>query len=468
MSPEISLEKLKHAYCIGIGGIGVSAAAKYLHLSGVKVSGSDAVDSEIVEEVRSLGIATFIGSDTDNIPEKTELVIFSPAVPETHPERVKAREREIPQISYPEFLSVLSKKKYTIAITGTHGKSTTTAMIGLLLKNAGFDPTVIVGSRCKQFSHGNLHMGSSNILVVEACEYQGNMRLLHPNIAVVTNIEWDHPDFYKNADAVYQAMQEFVDGLDPKAGVLIKNFDDTLTRSKLTWSKKTITFGLADGADIEGTDLLINNGTSYFTVALKGKEGYMDERLSVRVPGKFNVSNALAALAVAWEMGVPIDIIRETLASFTGIWRRFERVGDYNGAIVISDYAHHPTAVRATIHAAAEWFPDKRIVVVYQPHQHARTKQLFKEFVGSFHSADVLLLADIYDVKGREENEYQDVSSEKLAEKIKRAEKKKDVQATGDLTNTEIVLRSIVEKDDVVLVMGAGDVDVIARRLVAV
>lgn len=466
MKSTLSINSLTRVHCIGIGGIGVSAAAKYLHELGVKVSGSDAaVDSDVIAEVRKLGIAVFMGEDAASVPADANLVIYSPAVQANHAERVRANELGIQQMSYPEFLALLSQKKYAIAVTGTHGKSTTTALIGSILKSAGFDPTVIVGSRCPMFSHGNLNFGSSNILVVEACEYQGNMRLLHPNIAVVTNIEWDHPDFYKDADAVYQTMQEFVSGL-PADGVLIKNYDDRLVRGKLHFGGKTVTVGLADGANLAATDVLTHSGASYFTVAIPQKGKYIDERFSLRVPGRFNISNALAAIAVAVEMRVPIDRIQASLAAFRGIWRRFEVIGTWRGATVISDYAHHPTAVRATIQAAREWYPNQRIIAVYQPHQHARTKELFADFVDAFHGADITLMSDIYDVQGREEAVHQDVTSESLVAAIQKQAVRDAVHATGDLRHTQARLREVVQKDDVLLVMGAGDIDAMARKLV--
>ncbi len=467
MKTPTSISSLTRVHCIGIGGIGVSAAAKYLHELGVHVSGSDAaVDSDIIAEVRALGIAVFKGEDAASVPTDASLVVYSPAVQATHAERKRATELGIPQMSYPEFLALLSQKKYTIAVTGTHGKSTTTALIGSILKSAGFDPTVIVGSRCPMFSHGNLNFGSSNIFVVEACEYQGNMRLLHPNIAVVTNIEWDHPDYYKDADAVYKTMQEFVSGL-PTDGVLIKNYDDRLVRGKLHFGGKTVTVGLAEGADLAATDVLTHSGASYFTVAVPSRSKFSDERFSLRVPGRFNISNALAAIAVALEMHVPVDRIQSTLAEFRGIWRRFEVVGSWRGATVISDYAHHPTAVRATIQAAREWYPGQRIIAVYQPHQHARTKELFADFVDAFHGADITLMADIYDVKGREEDVHQDVSSDMLVAAIQKSNTQDAVHATGDLRHTQSRLREVVQKDDVILVMGAGDIDMMARSLVS-
>ena len=465
MRKKVTLDKVENIYCIGIGGIGVSAAAKFLHLQEYQVSGSDAVESEMTEELRDMGIPVFIGNDENNLPENIDLVIYSPAVPDDNPERTKAREQKIPSVSYPEFLAMLSEKKYTIAISGTHGKSTTTALIGLMLKNAGFNPTVIVGSKTKAFSHGNLEMGESNIFVVEACEYQANMCLLNPDIAVVTNIEFDHPDFYQNADETIKAMQDFVNKLG-EDGILVKNYDDKVIRAKLHSKGKTIMFGIGEDAQVCANNIVMQNGVSYFSATLKGNEGFLDEQMSMHVPGRFNVSNALAAIAVAHEMKVPIASIKDTLENYTGLWRRFEIVGEYEGAKIISDYAHHPTAVDATIHAAREWYPNNRIVVVYQPHQHARTKELFTDFVKSFHHADLVLMSDIYDVAGREETEFQDVSAKKLVDEIKLDDNKLNIQYTGDLEKTEATLKQQIKSEDIVIIMGAGTIDTIARNLI--
>ncbi len=465
MAKNITLDNVKKAYCIGIGGIGVSAAAKYLALSGVQVSGSDAHENPMLDELRDMGIPVFVGTDAKNVPDDADLVIYSPAVPDDNAEFLAAHDHKIPTVNYPKFLGMLSEKKKTIAITGTHGKSTVTAMIGLILKNAGFAPTVIVGSRSVTFSHGNLEMGESNILVVEACEYQGNMRELSPDIAVVTNVEYDHPDYYESADAIYSTMQEFVSGLSEK-GVLIKNYDDKQVRARINWGGKTVLYGVADQADVAAAQVVMQSGTSYFTVTAQTPFGYVDERLSVRVPGRFNVSNALAAIAVANEMQVPMASIKDSLAAFTGIWRRFEVVGHYNGAVVVSDYAHHPTAVDATIRAARSWYQDHRLIVVFQPHQHARTKELFDDFVLSFQAADVTIFADIYDVAGREEDAHQDVSSKKLAAVIADKYPHSDVRYAGPLAEAEAMARELAGANDVVLVMGAGDIDQIARDLV--
>ncbi len=465
MTKTPTLDNIKTAYCVGIGGIGVSAAAKYLHLSGITVLGSDAVESETLDELRDLGITIFVGNDARNLPKQVDLVIYSPAVPSSNEELTLAYERKIPTLNYPGFLALLSEKKKTIAISGTHGKSTVTAMIGLILKNAGFAPTVFVGSRCTAFTHGNLDMGESNILVVEACEYQGNMRLLSPDIAVVTNVEYDHPDYYQSVDDVFVQMQEFVNRL-PKSGVYVKNYDDRSVRARLNWGGKTLLYGIAEEADIMASNVVLHNGVSYFTATLPTTQGYEDTKMSVRIPGRFNVSNALAAIVVAQEMQVPLPSIRDSLEGFTGIWRRFEVVGKYNMATVVSDYAHHPTAIDATIHAAREWYENHRIIVAYQPHQHARTKELFDDFVNSFHHADHVLMSDVYDVAGREEAQYQNINSRALTDAIAKAHPECTVEYTGSLEATEQRLRDIVEPDDVVLVMGAGTIDLIARNLV--
>ncbi len=464
MSKNINLETIEKVYFIGIGGIGVSAVAKYFYLNEKDVSGSDKFDSEITDELREMGITVFIGSDVNNFPEKTNLVIYSTAVPEDDPELVKARDKKIPMLSFPQFLAQLSEKKYTIAVTGTHGKSTTTALVGMVLKNAGFEPTVIVGSKAGAFTYGNLEMGMSNILVVEACEYQANMTKINPDIAIVTNIEFDHPDFYENENAVAKAMQEFVNKL-PTNGIFIKNYDDKLVRAKLNSNTKTVLYGLQEQADISANNIVMRNGSSYFTVTYKGKEGFGDQQMSLHVPGKFNISNALAAVAVAVEMQVPVASIAKTFENYSGLWRRFEIVGEYNGAKIISDYAHHPTAVKATIDAAREWYPDQKIIVVYQPHQHARTKELFDDFVSAFDKADKVFMSDIYDVAGREEKDFQDISSKKLVSAIKEKNPKLDIEYSGDLNQTQEKITASAQNQDIIIIMGAGDIDTVARNL---
>lgn len=433
----MDLSKIKKIYCIGIGGIGVSAVARWARYSDISVSGSDIAASDLTRMLEKEGITVIIGHAPENVPDDADLVVYTPAAEKDHMERLAAKKKKIPQLSYPEFLGVLSEKKFTIAVTGTHGKSTTTALIGLMMQEAGFDPTVFVGSLVPQLEHGNVRVGHSNFLVVEACEHQGNMRHIKPNIAVVTYIEPDHLDFYKDLKHEIKVYQEFVDEL-PKDGVLIVSEDDPGCR-QLKWKGKTYTFGQPQ------------------------------EKITVGVPGEFNVRNVLAASIAASQVGVPEPVWKRVAAEFRGIWRRFEKVGEYRGAFIYSDYGHHPTAIRETMKMVRELYPERRVILVYQPHQHNRTKKLFNEFVGALAAApvDVLVLNEIYDVAGREEDRDQDISSKKLVlEILKQVQNDEQVEYTATLDAAESWLRANIKKDDVVVIMGAGDIDMVARKLV--
>jgi len=393
-------EKLK-LHFIGIGGIGVSALAKYYRIKGHKISGSD---------------IAFGKHSAKNIPKNTDFVIYSPAVKPSNPEIKEARRRKIKIQSYPQALGELTKKYFTIAISGTHGKSTTTAMIGLLLIKAGLDPTVIVGTKVKEFGDSNCRVGKSQYLVIEACEHEESFLNYFPDIAVITNIEPDHLDYYKNFNNVKKAFAKFAKKLK-KNGVLIveseyKNPKDAKKLKKI-----------------------------------------------LKVPGEHNVHNALAALAVARVLKIPDKISFKALSEYKGSWRRFEikklEIGNWKLEIV-SDYAHHPTEIKVTLKAAREKYPKKKIWCVYQPHQYQRTYYLFNDFVKVFKKVpvDKLIITDIYDVAGRE-NEIikKRVSSEKLVKTIKR--KKVVYLAKEKILN---YLKDNLQGGEVVIIMGAGDI----------
>lgn len=417
--------QMKYVHLIGAGGIGLSAVGKLFLHWGKQVSGSDVYPSQQVEALRNMGATIHLGQSPENLPAEVELVIYSPAVPADNPERLKAAELGILTLSYPEFLGELAKGYFTIAVSGTHGKSTTTAMIGLILEAAGMDPTVIVGSKVKSWPDGNMRLGNASplprgrqggglpLLVVEACEHMANMLHISPDIAVVTNIEMDHPDFYRDLAHVQETFE------------------------KWKTQAKQVMIGGATLPRIEGLHLLI--------------------------PGEFNLDNARLAAAVGKQLGVSDEIIIKTLNTFPGLWRRFEKVGQWNEADIFSDYAHHPTAIKKTLEGARQFFPGRRIVLCFQPHQHARTKELFDDFVPSFDAADLIILAEIYAVAGRLEVEGEISSKDLVGEVRKRG---KDVHYAANLDDVENKLKSLIKPADVVIVMGAGDIDDVARRLV--
>lgn len=475
----MDLNKIKKIHAIGIGGIGVSALAKYFALRGVEVSGSDVVDSEIFREVEDVGVKIFLGHRAENVPRRADFVFFSDAVPEDNLERVRARELGILEISYAQLLGELSKIKKTIAISGTNGKSTTTAMIGLILARAGWDPTVVVGSKVPGFKYGNLRLGKSDWLVVEADEYRAHLLELSPNHAIITNIEEDHLDYYRDLEHVKETFFQFIKKID-QDGTLMINADDPASFEVASWREaevgvdaSRITYGMNLPANYLAKNVKIGFGRQIFDILRTEFHDDISSGVELLVPGRFNVMNALSATAFCLSLGINFETIKETLAEFKGIWRRFEIVGkikskiwpDENAPVIISDYGHHPTAVAGTLQAAREFYPGRRIALVFQPHQHNRTKKLFDSFVQSFAGADVLILSEIYDVPGREESEDQNVSSKDLLAAVKEKGLVSDIRYGGNLEETEALVSSIAQAGDVILIMGAGTIDKVARKL---
>lgn len=418
----------KRVYLIGAGGIGVSAVGKLFIHHGAVVSGSDLFPSEQTEALRKMGAKINLGHRIEEITPEVELVVYSSAVPNDDPERQRTKELGIKEMSYPGFLGQLSGEMTTVAVSGTHGKSTTTAMLGLILEAAGLDPLVIVGSKVSSWPYGNIRFGASSLFVVEACEHLGNFLSLKSKIAVITNIEMDHPDYYRDLQSVIEAFRLFTQN----AQTVIVNGEDENCRQL----SHQIEFGM---------------------------EKPLLDGLILRVPGRFNIMNAQAAAAAASHFGVPTQTVIRSLNAFSGLWRRFEHIVTWRGVEIISDYAHHPTAIRATLQAARQMYPDRRIILCFQPHQHARTKELFDDFVSVLQEADPLVLCEIYAVAGRLKEEG-DISSRDL--EIELSKKGKKIHYASDLDTAEAILRRIVNSGDVVLIMGAGDIDEVARRFI--
>jgi len=459
----MDLTRISKVHFIGIAGIGISALAKMMKQSGKQVSGSDVMINETVKELEKMDIKVFQGHYFKQVPEDVDLVVYSSAVPEDNLERQRAKELGVLELSYFEFLGALSADKFCIAVAGTHGKSTTAAMLGKILIDAGLDPTVIVGSKLKFFEHGNFRLGKSKYLVVEACEHEANFLHLNPDALIITNIEAEHLDFYKDLEDVALAFQRLVDKL-PTDGLLIYNADDEVSKNQLRPEIETLSFALQNDASFEARGIKIAPGSQKFEV-FKNHESF--SAMELEIAGAYNIYNALGAIALADHLRVEPEKIKNSLKQFSNLWRRMETVGKFNDALVISDYGHHPTEVMAAISAARDFHPAKRLVWVFQPHQHARTKRFFKEFSKSFGGVDVLLVADIFDVAGREMAQDQDVGSEALAKAIKEISPNIQVQYSGDLEKTQDKLQEILQPDDVVVIQGAGDIDQVARELVS-
>ncbi|MGC9049150.1 MAG: UDP-N-acetylmuramate--L-alanine ligase [Patescibacteria group bacterium] len=480
----MSLVGIRKIHFIGIGGIGVSAIAKMMFLLGRKVSGSDLVRSEITDDLEKKGATIFLGHKKENLENDTDLVIYSPAVPENNPERQAAKEYKIQEFSYPEFLGELSKNYFTIAVSGTHGKTTTTAMLGLILEKAGLDPTVIVGSKVKNFPDGNFRLGKSKYLVVEGCEWNAHMLKLQPKIIVLTNLEADHLDYYKDIDDIIFHFQKYIDKL-PSQGKIILNIDDENLLKKILPHRKIISYGIKKPADVMAKNIKTGPGFQKFDLVADSKVYGLKSTvydLKLKIPGIFNIYNALAAATCALTLGVKPEIIKEVLENYTGAWRRFQIIdaelrGLTRKVTIVSDYAHHPTAVKVTIKAARQFFPKQRIFVVFQPHHHHRTKALFDDFVKSFDEADLAIISEIYSVAGRELNDDKNISSKDLVKAI--INHQKTIPSIGankgniemvfyakDLEETKKMILENIKENDILLIMGAGDIYKIIDELV--
>ncbi len=428
------MEDYKKIHFIGIGGIGISALA-YLSLAeGKQVTGSDVADSALLDDLHKNGATVIVGHDGDLVTEDTDLVVYTEAIdPLADPEYQKAKTLGIPLLSYFQALGQVSRTKRTVAVVGTHGKTTTTAMLGLALINAGLDPAVIVGSKLKEFGQKNLYIGEGDLFVVEGCEYRRSFLSLRPFGVVALNCEAEHLDYYKDEQDYVQAYQEFVKRI-PAEGFLVANRDDKNTRA------------LADYCAGK--------------VVMVGKEDVEKMDLDLKVIGGFNQLNAVHAYAAAKAVGANADKARESLETFAGAWRRLENKGRFKGALVIDDYGHHPTEVRLTLGAVKKAHPDKRLVCVFQPHQHSRTHQMLEEFKEAFGAADKVIITDIYAARDTEEDKAK-INADKLARAIRHS----DVTWGKDLDNTFHLLEKEAQETDVILVMGAGSIGALAERL---
>jgi len=512
---KVDFDKISKIHFIGVGGIGLSAIARLMKERGKEVSGSDLSRSLMVESLEKIGIKIYIGQSEKNINKNINLVIHTTAISEENPELKRARGLEIKTITYPESLGLVFNDKFGIAVCGTHGKSSTTAMAGLLLDDTKLDPSVIVGSIVPRYK-SNLRVGKSKYFLTEACEYERAFLNYYPRIIILNNIELDHTDYYKDIKDFRSAFEEFVGHL-PEGGILICNGDDKeISNIKYQISNqfqmsnvKIINFGLSENNDVLGYNIKTEEGKTKFNVKYKGED--LGEFV-LKVPGIFNVYNSLGVISLGLVLNVPIEKIKKSLENYSGIWRRFEIKGEYKpaaaphklwrgkSALVISDYAHHPTAVKSTIEAAREFYPGKRIFAVFQPHQHNRTKKLYKDFLNSFYSADVVILSEIFDVAGREEKQDQNISSYNMVEDIK---KKLENKETGNwkletknwklgnivptlekgargisrldsknifyaknLEETRKLIDEKIKSDDILLIMGAGDIYKMADELV--
>ncbi|WP_456381728.1 UDP-N-acetylmuramate--L-alanine ligase [Persephonella sp.] len=443
--------KVRHIHFIGIGGSGMNGIAQVLLNQGFTVSGSDLKESQTVINLREMGARVFIGHDPKNV-EGADVVVYSSAVKDDNPELVRARQLGIPTIPRGEMLAELMRFKYGIAIGGSHGKTTTTSMIGFILGKTGYDPTVVIGGKLEAYG-SNAKLGSGDFIVTESDESDGSFLKLTPTIVSINNIDQEHLGFYKSLDDIKDAFVEFANKV-PFYGAVAVNIDDPNVQDILPRiEKKVIKFGTSEDADIRAHDIRLEDGRYRFKVNDFGE-------IHLSIPGLHNVYNALSAISIAYELGVPFCVIKETLENFKNANRRFEI--KYSGDItIIDDYAHHPTEIRATLKAAREVYPGRRIVAVFQPHRYSRVFSLYEEFAKSFDIPDITVITEIYPAG---EKPIDSVSGQKLSEDI-RKNTGKTVYYTPDLQKTANLLKNILKKDDVVLIMGAGSITKLSDML---
>ncbi|PIR96999.1 MAG: UDP-N-acetylmuramate--L-alanine ligase [Candidatus Doudnabacteria bacterium CG10_big_fil_rev_8_21_14_0_10_41_10] len=456
-----SFDDIKKIHFVGVGGIGLSRLAKYFALKGKQVSGSDIADSPVFENLKAVGVDINISHDKKNIPSDTEVLIYSSAIGAENIERQYAIEQNIAQLEHFEAIAILSKDHQTIAIAGTHGKSTVTTMIGFVLEEAGLDPTVFVGSRVKEWG-GNVRIGQSDIFVVEADELNRQFLHLNPKMLVINNIEPDHLDYYKDfadiASAFSDLCYRITDG-----GVLFYNSDDfgVTDVAKRIKDRTKLDFG-KNAKNLKLNSINTKAGAIEFEVVYKKQK----INLSLKVPGEFNVYNSLAAISVGLRLNIAPEVIKTALERYHGIWRRFEILGNAFGAEIVSDYGHHPSAITATMKAAVNWYAGKRILLVYQPHQKKRTQIFFNEFVKALSEVKSagLWVVKVFDVAGRDDETEEKISSLDLVQEI--SKKRSDVEYLQSLTVTKEKVSKATQKYDVIIFMGAGDIYKVAEEIV--
>jgi UDP-N-acetylmuramate--alanine ligase len=458
-------EHYRKVHFVGIGGVGMSGIAEVLHNLGYEVTGSDIKNSATVKRLKSMGIKVLIGHKPDNIGD-AHVVVISSAVSEDNPEVIEARRRSIPVIPRAEMLAEIGRLKYSILVAGAHGKTTTTSLISTILTEAGLDPTVVIGGKLKATGTG-ASLGKGEFLVAEADESDGSFLKLSPTIAVATNIDREHMNYFKTMDNLCAAFRQFLDKV-PFYGISVVCYEDIYLRNIMNeLNRRYISYGFSEEAMIRAKDIRQSGMSTSFEVE------YRDEdlgRFTLPMIGRHNVLNALASVAVAKELRVNTEVVRKALSGFRGIQRRFELKVSVSGIRVYDDYGHHPTEIRNTLRAVKEAFRG-RLIVIFQPHRYSRTYDLFSEFSTAFSDADILFLLDIYPAG---EKPIDGVSSALLADAIRA--KGKEVYYFSDRGSEKNDISGFVEEllktlreGDVVLTLGAGDVykisDALAERL---
>ena len=454
---KIDFQKPIHIHFIGIGGISMSGLAEILLKENFTVSGSDNKASDLTEQLKNNGAKIFIGQRASNIEDGTDLVVYTAAIHEDNPEWQAAKQKNIPMLTRAEFLGqLMDNYASSIAVSGTHGKTTTTSMVAHILLAAETDPTISVGGMLKAIN-GNIRVGGSDIFLTEACEYTNSFLNFHPKYSIILNIEEDHMDFFKDINDIRNSFHLFAENTTQDGVLILNSAIDNLSEISAGINSKVATFGINGDENYTAKDITYNDkGCPSFTFLYDGKaKGH----IVLNVPGAHNVSNALAAIAFAAEAGFSTDAIIRGLQSFGGTARRFEYKGNLKGITIVDDYAHHPTEIAATLTAARN-YPNNRIICVFQPHTYTRTKAFWDEFVKALSLADIVVLADVYAAR---ETDTLGIRSVDLSDAVRETGTESHYFPSFD--EIENYLLEICLNNDLLITMGAGDVYKIGEHL---
>ena len=441
-------KNIQKVHFVGIGGIGMSGIAEILLNQGFEITGSDKSLSEVTERLSGLGIKVYEGHSRENVKD-ADVLVYSSAVTIDNPEVEEAIARKIPVIKRSEMLAETMRLKYGIGIAGTHGKTTTTSMVGLTLTEGNIDPTIIVGGKLSGLGGTNARLGNGDFIVVEADEFDRSFLKLTPAIAAITTLESEHLDTYKDIDDIKSAFIEFANKV-PFYGFVVLCMDEPALREIIQQiNKKVLTYGLSPEADIRAVDITHEKFFSSFTVLYKEKEL---GKIKLRIPGSHNVKNSLVAVCIGIELGVEFNIIKKALESFTGVYRRFE-VKYNKEVLVVDDYAHHPTETGATLAGIRDGW-NNRLVAVFQPHLYSRTRDFYQEFGKSFLNSDVFVCTDVYPAR---ENPINGITGKLIADAAKNLGHK-NVIYIPEKNDIPEVLSELKQAGDIIITMGAGDI----------
>ncbi|MDL1892591.1 UDP-N-acetylmuramate--L-alanine ligase [Sphingobacteriales bacterium CHB3] len=441
---------IRKLHFVGIGGIGMSGIAEILIDQGFAITGSDKAESDNTERIASLGAKVYIGHDAKHLEADVDVLVYSSALALDNPEIVEAQRRKLPVIRRAEMLAEVMRLKYGIGIAGTHGKTTTTSMVSLVLMEGGIDPTVIVGGRLHGLAGSNARLGKGEFIVVEADEFDRSFLSITPTVAVLTTLETDHLDCYRDLEDIKSAFIQFASKV-PFYGFVVLCLDEPALQEIMPKiKKKIITYGLNGQADLQAVDVRHKENASTFIVIREGKE--LGE-ITLQIPGKHNVQNALAAIAVGLELQVPFARVKTGIEKFTGVFRRWEVKAEINGIMVVDDYAHHPTEIAVTLAGVKSGWR-RRVVCVFQPHLYSRTRDFYEDFGRSFFNADVLVLTDVYPAR---EEPIQGITGELIANTAKEFGHK-NVHYVPDKKNIPDFLMKMKKRGDIIITMGAGDI----------